>query len=294
MSSLAGERVVLEPEAVPTRRGVARRRVTQDKVLLLSGSVCFLIILLGIVGPLVAPNNPLQTDILAANEGPSSEHLFGTDQLGRDLFSRILAGARLSLLGPALVVAASTVLGTSLAMVSAWFGRGTDRSIARVLDVLFAFPGLLFAILTVAVFGQGFWAPVVALSIAYMPYMARVSRSVAVRERNLPYVEACQLAGMSSFRICLRHLLPNLSPIILAQATLAFGAALLDLSAISFLGLGVQPPSQEWGLIVSEGRVNLLNGWPQEALFAGGMIAITVVAFNVLGERLSDISEGRR
>ena len=156
-----------------------------------------------------------------------------------------------------------------------------------MLNVLFAIPGILIAVLAVAVFGSGFWSPVIALSIVYIPYVARIVRSAAVQERSRAYVEAAQLAGISSLRINVFHILRNVMPIVLAQATFGFGAALIDFGAISFLGLGVQAPQAEWGLMVSEGRSEILNGDLQVSLSAGIAIVITVVAFNVLGERLT-------
>lgn len=281
-----------EPTAVPVEERAQRRR-KRDKVLVISMTICGLLVLLALIGPLITPHPPDQIDVLAANEGPSGEHLLGTDSLGRDVFSRLIAGARLSIFGPALVVLVSTILGTTLAIVSAWRGGATDRFIARGLNVLFAFPALLFAIIGVAVFGQGMTAPIIALSVAYTPYIARMVRGIALRERNLPYIEACRVAGFSGLKICARHILPNVWPMIMAQATLTFGFALTDLAAISFLSLGVQPPDTEWGLMVAEGRTALLNGWPQAAFAAGGMIVLTVVSFNVLGERLARNAEGR-
>ena len=268
-----------------------RRARAADKVLLGAAVVCGLLVLLAVLGPLIAPHSPTQTDILNANQGTSGQHWLGTDALGRDIASRILHGARHSLLGPAFVIAISTLLGTALAIASVWFGGWFDRASARVLDVLFAFPALLFAILAVAVFGAGIVAPVLALSIAYTPYLARVVRSVARRERELAYIDACRLAGLSGWRICSRHILPNVAPIIRAQATIAFGSVLIDLAAVSFLGLGVQPPTAEWGVMVSDGRTALLDGYPLEAIAPGVMIIVTVVAFNVLGERLAARSE---
>ena len=147
------------------------------------------------------------------------------------------------------------------------------------------------AIIAVAVLGTGLLAPVLALSLAYTPYIARVLRSVALRERHLPYVESCQLVGYSGWAICLRHLLPNVMPLIRAQATLAFGAALVDLAAISYLGLGVQPPTPEWGIMVSDGQSSLLNGYPLESLSAGLLIVFVVVLVNLLGERFAARAE---
>lgn len=277
------------PAAASARRGDRLRDL--DPLLVISLGVCLLLVAVAIFGPTLAPHSPTQTSILNANLGGSSEHLLGTDQLGRDLASRILAGARLSLTGPLVVVLISAVAGSTLAIAGVWIGGLFERVSVRLIDVMFAFPSLLFAILAVAVFGTGFLAPVLALSLAYTPYMARVVRSVARRERDLPYIDACQLGGLSSWRICSRHILPNVWPVILAQATIAFGGALIDLAAISFLGLGVQPPKTEWGLMVADGTTALLNGYPRQAVSAGVMIIVTVVAFNVLGERLARRAE---
>jgi peptide/nickel transport system permease protein len=240
-----------------------------------------------LLAPWIAPHNPDQLNILSANEGPSASHLLGTDELGRDLLSRLIWGARLSLLGPALIVVIETTVGTAIAIAAAWLGGWFDNVISRVLDILFAFPGLIFAILAVAIFGPGLVAPVIALSIAYIPYDARVLRSVALRERNLPYIQACYVEGLPTRTITLRHLLPNIMPFVLVQATLSFGYALIDLAAISYLGLGVAPPASEWGLMVANGQASILTGHPEESLYAGLMIVVTVVAFNLLGDRLA-------
>ncbi len=232
--------------------------------------------------------------MLAANQASSSAHLLGTDALGRDIWSRLLDGARISLLGPAIIIAVSTVAGTGLAIAAVWVGGRFERLLVRLLDVLFAFPALLFALLAVAIFGTGLTGPIIALSIAYTPFMARVVRSVARRERQMPYVEAARQAGLSGWRICFRHLLPNVRGVVLAQATIGFGSALIDLSATSFLGLGVEAPQAEWGAMVADGRTALLNGYPQECVAACVAIVVTVVAFNVLGERLSNRWETSR
>lgn len=276
-----------------TARRSLRSLRTGDPVLTASAAVCTLLLLFALVGPYLTRWSPSAIDVTNVNAGPSANHWFGTDYLGRDLFSRIASGARISLLGPAVVVFAATLAAVGIALVSAWFGGWADTVAGRVMDVMFAFPALLFAVLAVAVFGVGLAAPVAALTIAYVPYLGRVFRTVAVRERHRPYVEACSLAGLAGWRICLRHLLPALLPYVRAQATLAFGYAMLDLAAISFIGLGVQPPTSDWGVMVAEGREPLLNGYPQEALIAGLFILVTVVAFNVLGERLERRAEGR-
>lgn len=271
-----------------TRRLVPTRA---DRGVYLAGAVCGLLVVAALFAPLLAPYHADSIDIYSINQGPSATHLLGTDSLGRDIFSRLLVGARLSLLGPALVTLVATSLGVAIAVAAAWRGGWLSRIAFRVLDVLFAFPSLLFAVLAVVALGTGLVAPVLALAVAYTPYIARIVHSVALRERQLPYIEACQLAGFSSWRTSVRHLLRNIRLFVIAQATITFGYALLDLAAISFIGLGVQPPTADWGLMVSDGASALVNGQPQESLSAGLAIVITVVAFNILGERVSARAE---
>lgn len=271
--------------------GARKRRVSRDPITLLLMGVCALFVLMAVFAPLIAPYAPNETDILAASLGPSGDHLLGTDSTGRDIFSRLVYGTRLSLLGPALVIALSTTTAVALSISAVWIGGRYDQIVGRALNLLFSFPGLILAILTVAVLGVGVVAPSIALAIGFTPYIARVLRSVALRERNLAYIEACQLSGMSGWRICTRHLLPNVLPIIRAHITISFGSALVDLAAISYLGLGVQPPRSEWGLMVSTGQSSLLAGAPWESLSACGAIVLVVVVVNLLGERLT-VREG--
>jgi peptide/nickel transport system permease protein len=265
-----------------------------DATLAVVATLCAVIVLVAVCAPLIVPYDPTQTDILHQNLAPSSAHLLGTDALGRDIFSRLIYGARLSLLGPALVTASAVGIGTALAITCAWFGGTFDRVVARVLDLLFAFPSILLAIIAVAVFGEGLVAPVIALAIAYIPYVARIVRSVALRERHQAYVDAAQSLGFSGFKICVRHILPNVGLMIVAQGTFSFASAIMDLAGISFIGLGVQPPASDWGLMVSDGASALLNNHVMETLSAGGAIVITVVLFNLLGERLSTASQARQ
>jgi peptide/nickel transport system permease protein len=254
--------------------------------------VCVLLALLAVVAPLIAPHDPNAVTLSQAYAGSSSAHPLGTDSNGRDLLSRLIIGSRTSLVGPLLVTLMAALIGAVLALVCAWFGGWVDATISRVLDVLFSFPGLLLAVVAVAVFGHGLPAAVIALGISYIPYHARVTRSAALRERAMPYVSALHVQGFSGLRICLRNILPNVFPLIVAHATVAFGYAMIDLAAISFLGLGVQPPTADWGSMVSTGEPGILSGHPQESLYAGICIVIAVAAFNVLGERMSDSQQG--
>jgi peptide/nickel transport system permease protein len=267
--------------------GVKRRSRRVDWVMLVCAAFIALVVLVALFAPLLAPHDPYEVDILTSFQGPSADHPLGTDSLGRDLLSRLMFGARLSLFGPALIVVIATVAGTLLAVAAAWTGGWFDGVTSRVMDILFAFPGLIFALLAVAIFGPGLAAPVIALSIAYLPYDTRVLRSVALRERNLPYVEACYVQGLPTRAITLRHLLPNIMPFVVVQATISFGYALVDLAAVSYLGLGVAPPAAEWGIMVANGQASILTGHPQESVYAGLLIIATVVAFNILGDRLA-------
>jgi peptide/nickel transport system permease protein len=270
---------------------VGRRVGRHDAAGVAAVVIVAILVFLAIFGPYVAPQDPNAVNLSDALAGPSSAHLLGTDALGRDLLSRIIIGARISLLGPLLVVLGATAIGTAVAITSAWKGGWVDTTIARGLDVVFAFPGLLLAILAVTFFGVGLTAPVIALAIAYVPYIARVVRSAALRERRLGYIESAMTQGSSGWSICRRHLLPNVLPLVIAQATIFFAYALVDLAALSFLGLGVQPPTSDWGSMVADGMASVLRGHPQESLFAGAMIVITVVAFTVLAERISEYWE---
>jgi peptide/nickel transport system permease protein len=258
-------------------------------------SICVAIIVIAalaaITAPLIAPYSPTAVDLEHALSGPSAQHLLGTDNLGRDILSRLIWGARPSLLGPLLVVVIAGTTATSLALAAAWRGGIMDQVISSAFDITLSFPGILLAIGAVAVFGIGLTAPVIALGVAYTPYIGRVARGAALRERRLAYVDALYVQGCSGLRTTLGHILPNIGPLILAQATLAFGWATIDLAAISFLGLGEQPPSADWGLTVSQGEPQILNHQPAQALYPGIALVLVVVAVTMLGRRLAQRSE---
>jgi peptide/nickel transport system permease protein len=279
----------------PARAAGLRRRVRpllllarRDPVAAVCAAFLALVVVLAIAAPLLAPDSPSEVNLSSAYRGPSLEHPLGTDSAGRDIFSRVLYGARTSLLGPLGTIALALAFGVPLALAAAWFGGWTDTAASAGIDVLFAFPGLLLAIVAVAVFGAGLLAPILALGIAYTPIMARVVRAGALRERELPFVAAATVLGLPARRIVLRHVLPNVWPLIVAQTTLMFGYATIDLAAISFLGLGVQPPSSDWGLMVAQGRPAILAGHSAEAIYPGIALVAVVVCVMVLGRRLSD------
>jgi peptide/nickel transport system permease protein len=277
----------------PRRTGIPGLRGTG-----VIGHVAAVVIVLAaavaVFGSWFTPHDPDQISLSDAYLGSTPEHWLGLDSQGRDIFSRLLVGARASLLGPLIVVVLAIVIGAVLAIISAWRGGVVDSAISSVLDILFAFPGILLAVLVAAVFGPSLTTAALALAVAYTPYIARVIRAAALRERSQPYIAALSVQGHPSVAICLRHLVPNVMPMIVAQATIVFGYAMVDLAAISFIGLGVQPPGTDWGLMVSGGQAGVLQGYVAEAFAAGVCIVVVVVAFNLLGERLADRSPEQR
>jgi peptide/nickel transport system permease protein len=247
--------------------------------------------LVAIAAPLLAPHDPAATDLLSAFQPPSAAHLLGTDGTGRDILSRLIWGARTSLLGPAAVVALSLLVGVPLGLASAWRGGWLDAVVARILDIIFSLPGILLAVLAIAVFSPGLPPAVVALAISYLPYVGRVVRSAARQQRVLPYVAALEVQGSSGVTICVRHILPNIAGLILAQATLAFGYALVDLASLSFLGLAVQPPQADWGVLANDSSA-VLQGHPGQVVYASVCIVVAVVSLITLGDRLSAKNPG--
>ena len=192
---------------------------------------------------------------------------------------------------PAVVVVLSTLLGVGLALIAAWFGGWVSGGIARLVDVIFAIPGLVIAVLAVTIFGKGLVAPVIALAIAYIPIIARLTRTAASRELAKPYIAALQVQGVSSPAICFRHLVPAMIPIVAAQMAVGFGYAMLDLAAISFLGLGQQPPAPDWGSMIASGQASILAGAPEQSMFPAILVVVTVLSVGIIGARVTDWAE---
>lgn len=251
--------------------------------------VLVVVTLTAIFASAVAPYDPDAVDLNAVLTAPGvAGHPLGTDGAGRDTLSRIVFGSRLSLLAPLIVITVSTVVGLILGILCGWVGGALDSVLSRIIDFLFAFPSLLVAMLAVALFGPGLLAPTIGLAIAYAPYTARLVRNLIVTEKARPYVEAYRLQGFPGPVIAARKVLPNVSPTLIAQSALGFGYVLVDLAALSYLGLGVQPPTADWGVMVAEGQEALVQEtfWP--VLFPCIAIIIVVVAVNIIGDFIGD------
>lgn len=251
-------------------------------------------VLVAALAPLIAPHDPSAVDLAGAFAGPSSGHPLGQDGAGRDILSRLVFGARLSLLGPLLVVILSTLVGVPLGIAAGYAGGWLDGLLSRSFDVLFAFPALLLAAVIVATFGPGFSTIVIAVAVIYVPLMARVVRAGAIVESHKPYVDALRVQGFGALRICAVHIGPNLTTLIVGQTALYFGYALLDLAGLSFLGFGVQPPTPDWGSMLWYAKQQVYVA-PTAVIPPAAAIVLSVVAFNLAGDWISALaSEGRR
>jgi len=266
----------------------AWRRLRYSITARIGGVVALIIVLAAIITPIVDPYNPkLDSDMENARQAPSAEHLFGTDRLGRDIFRRIMHGARLSLSVGFVAVATAGITGTILGLISGYLGGTVDMVIMRIMDIMLAFPSMLLAIAIVAIRGTGLFNTIVAISVVGIPGYARLVRSMVLTLREQDFILAAKMTGVRTPTIILRHILPNsLSPLIVS-ATLGIGGAILSAAALGFLGLGAQPPAPEWGQMISDG-VPFLRQNPHMVFFPGIAIMLTVLSFNLLGDGLRD------
>jgi peptide/nickel transport system permease protein len=238
-------------------------------------------------GPMLSPYDPASQELSRRLEGPSLAHPFGLDELGRDILARLLAGARISLLVGLAVVSVSSTIGMMLGSIAGYFGGRVDDLISRVIDILMAFPGILLAIALVAVLGPSLTNVVLALSVIGWVGYARLVRGQALRAREFDFVQAARALGAGSGRIITRHILPTALPAVVVQATLGMAGAIIAEAALSFLGLGVQPPTPSWGTMLDAGRSHLFDA-PHLTIFPGLAIALLVLGLNFLGDGLRD------
>ncbi len=263
------------------------RHLFADPVTIVASGVLALLCLIAISAPLIAPHDPLTQSVLQANRAPSAQHWFGTDQFGRDIFSRILHGTRTSLLLGVTAPLGAALVGSSLGIIAGYAGGIADRVIGRLIDLLLAFPALLLGILVATALGPGFWDLVAALGLAFAPRFARIARASTLSIRNEAFVEAAIACGVRHPRIILRHILPNVSGSIVVVLTLWIATAIRLEATLSFLGLGTQAPQPSWGNIIRDGLANLF-GSPWPIISAGAAITITVLAFNLIGDAVRD------
>jgi len=243
--------------------------------------------LLAVIGPYITPYNPIETNMANALKPPSAQHWFGTDQLGMDIFSRVIAGTRVSLTVGLLAVSIALTVGIILGAVAGYAGGWVDTVIMRVMDMMLSVPSILLAITLMAALGKGIDKAVVAIGLVSIPEYARIVRGSILSIKENDYVAAAHVVGLSDSRIILRHVLPNALSVIIVRATLGISSAVLDTAALGFLGLGVQPPQAEWGDMLGRARGFIFQA-PHTLLFPGMAITATVLAFNLLGDGLRD------
>ena len=249
--------------------------------------------LAALIGPWLTPFDPSFQELPQRLSGPSPMHPFGLDELGRDILARVLAGARISFLVGITVVGVSASVGTLVGAIAGYLGGVVDDVISRVIDILLAFPGLLLAIALVAVLGPSLTNVLFALTVIGWVGYARLVRGQVLRAREFEYVQAAKALGASTPRVLWRHVLPTALPAVVVQATLGMAAAIVGEAALSFLGLGVQPPTPSWGTMLNGGRAHLLDA-PHLTIFPGLAIALVVLGFNFVGDGLRDLTDPRQ
>lgn len=272
----------------------ARHLAGENKLTLVAALILVLFIIISLLAPWVVPYDPLAVDTSAALKAPSLSHLFGTDALGRDIFSRVAIATRLDI-GMAIgAVALSFIIGTATGAISGYFGGWVDAIIGRVMDTIMAFPLFVLAMGIVAALGNSVENIVLATAIINLPFYSRFARSEVNVRRDMTFVEAARMGGNQSFRLLIVHIVPNILPTMMVQGSLNLGWAILNAAGLSFIGLGVRPPTPEWGIMVSEGASYIFSGEWWTFAFPGAALVITVFCFNLIGDGLRDIVDPRR
>jgi peptide/nickel transport system permease protein len=280
--------------AAPARAGRPSilRVILRDRIAMAGATLVGVMLIAAILAPLLAPHVPTDINGRARLQGPSLTFPLGTDELGRDLLSRALYGARVSLTVSISVVTLAALIGVSIGLVSGYFRGVLDSVSMRLMDVIFAFPTILLALAVVSVLGTETRNLVLALTVVYIPAFARISRGAALAVAREPYVEAARSVGVGHFRILTRYVLPNITAPIAVQVTISLAYAILVESALSYLGLGVQPPAASWGSMLATGKVHIERSiWP--SVVPGLFIVFTVLGFNLLGDALRDSLDPR-
>ena len=263
-----------------------------NKAFAVTSLLVLALILMAVAAPIIAPYDPTYAEMRDAFMEPSAEHIFGTDKLGRDCFSRVIYGGRASLTGVLILVASVFAVGTTLGVISGYFGGKVDMVIMRISDLMISFPGMILAIAVAGIMGGSLVNAVIALTIVSWTKYARLARSLVLKIKSRDFVEAAIVNGGTAAHILWTHILPNILPLMVVTAAADIGALMMELAGLSFLGFGSQPPAPEWGLMLNEGRQQLQTA-PWLMFFPGLTIFITVVIFNLWGDHLRDVLDPR-
>ena len=282
----------IAPVAAPARLA-SWRLAASNPLTVVAASVLAIIIIVSVLAPLIAPYGINQIDVANALQGPSGAHWFGTDELGRDILSRVMLAGSTSLTIAVVSVAIALALGLLLGVVAGYAGGWLDLVLMRVVDVMFAFPVLLLALAIVAIFQPGMLTTMIAIGVVYTPIFARVARASVLSVRTSPYVQVSQTMGTPGWIIVTRHVLPNIGGPIVVQTSLSLAFAILSEAALSFLGLGIQPPSPSWGGMLYSAQGFLTQAWWM-SVFPGAAIFVTALSFNLLGDGLRDVLDPRQ
>ncbi|MCE2907242.1 MAG: ABC transporter permease [Burkholderiaceae bacterium] len=280
--------------AASTTWGHARHVLAENPVTLLAAGLFAMFVMLALFGPWIVPHDPLASNAAMALQPPGAAHWFGTDALGRDIFSRVIVATRLDLGIAFSAVALSFVIGMPLGLAAGFFGGWWDRIVTRLSDTVMAFPLFVLAMGIVAALGNTVGNIVLATAVINLPFYIRVARAEANVRRSAGWVEAARLAGNGPARILAVHLFPNTLPPAMVQVSLNMGWAILNAAGLSFIGLGVRPPEPEWGILVAEGAAFIVSGEWWVSFFPGAMLMLAVFTFNLLGDALRDIVDPRR
>lgn len=271
--------------AGPWREGW--RSFKKSKISLMGAGIVLFFIVLAVFGPIIAPQGLNEQDLTKRLLAPSSLHWFGTDDFGRDIFSRVVHGARISLWVGLFSVILSVIVGSVLGIVAGYYGKWIDTIISRIFDIMLAFPSILLAIAVVAVLGPSLQNALIAIAIINVPNFGRLIRSKVLSVKEEEYIVAAKAIGMRDIRILFSHILPNSMTPVIVQGTLAIATAIIEAAALGFLGLGAQAPAPEWGKMLADARIYLLNA-PWTMIFPGLAIMLTVLGFNLMGDGLRD------
>jgi peptide/nickel transport system permease protein len=297
MSTVADTKSIspVTPERRRSRGAAALRFVNNNRTLTAGIVITLGLILLGVIAPVIAPYGPSHVDLTVADHSPTWSHIFGTDSFGRDIFSRILYGARIDMLVAVVVVLVSVLIGVPLGATTGFFGgKFIDSVVMRIVDAFQAFPVFVLAIMLVAILGQGVVNVIVAIAFLHFPSYLRLVRSEALSARKSQYATAARCTGNSNSRIIFRHLLPNCLGPVFPQSSLNAGYAILITAGLSFIGVGVSPTTPEWGAMIKVGSDQLLSGEWWSSFFPGLAMVIAVLGFNLLSDGLQDLHDPTR